>query len=105
MLKKHAHAFVALLWLFDMAVLALSFLVAYLVRFFLPWFEVAQEPRSLVGVSLELFVIALPIWTFCLHVFSLYQPRRTESRILELFALAKTTCVATLLLVSAQYFS
>ena len=106
MLKKYAHLFSALLWLFDMAVLALAFVAAYAARFFLPnFFGPARFGPSPVAESVQLFIMSVPLWTVCFVNVGLYGPRRTERSAHEVFALLKATLLALLLLVFTQYFS
>jgi Undecaprenyl-phosphate glucose phosphotransferase len=105
MLKKHAHAFIVLLWAFDTTVLAASFAVAYLVRFFAPSIMPAHDGPSPIEESLRLLALAVPIWSFCFASLGLYGPRRTQARRHEIYSLAKATALGTLLLVFLQYFS
>ncbi|MEW5852290.1 MAG: undecaprenyl-phosphate glucose phosphotransferase [Myxococcota bacterium] len=105
MLRKYAHLFLALLWAFDMTVLAVAFVAAYLARFFLPEiFPPSPYGPSPRDESLRLFATALPIWSLCFHQLGLYGPRRTERRALEVFALGKATLMAVLLLVASNFF-
>jgi Undecaprenyl-phosphate glucose phosphotransferase len=105
MLKKRAHSYLLLLWLFDMAVLASSFAAAYGARFFLPAVMPAPNDVSPVDISIEVGVAAIAIWTLCFYTLGLYSLRRIAQRATEVFALAKATLLGTLLLVFAQYFS
>ena len=105
MLRKYAHLFAALLWLFDMAVLALSFAAAYAVRFFLPEVFPAPFGPAPLQDSLVLLAMAVPLWTVCFVNQGLYGVRRVERAAQEIFQLFKACLLALLLLVFTQYFS
>ncbi|HEY2732836.1 MAG TPA: undecaprenyl-phosphate glucose phosphotransferase [Polyangiales bacterium] len=103
MLRKRAHTFVILMWMFDMAVLAISFAAAYGARFFLPWLAPHSPDVSPIDISVQVAATAIAIWTLCFYALGLYGSRRGRSA--EVLALAKATLLGTLLLVFTQYFS
>ncbi len=106
MLRKQTHLFAALLWLFDMAMLALSFVGAYAARFFLPsLFPPSVYGPSPVQDSVTLFIMAMPLWSVSFYTAGLYGIRRPESGTRELFGLMRGTLLALLMLVFTQYFS
>ena len=105
MLKKHAHAFIVLLWAFDITMLAASFTAAYGLRFFAPSIIPAPGGDAPFAASVRLFALAVPIWSFCFASLGLYGPRRIQARRSEIYSLAKATALGTLLLVFTQYFS
>ncbi len=100
MIRKYAQFFASLLWLFDMAVLSLSFGAAFLVRSrvfaFLGPVPVAQSFGQL--------AMAVVIFSLVFRWSGLYHSRRLATRAQEVFAIFQAVSLGLLLLVAATYF-
>jgi Undecaprenyl-phosphate glucose phosphotransferase len=101
MLKKHHQFFNSMLWLFDMAMVTVSFALAYLLRF-----EVLTRAIQPPGYSdtLTLWAMSIVIFSFVFRGSELYQSHRLSTRADEVFRLFKSTALSLLLLVAATYF-
>ncbi len=100
MIRKHHQFFASLLWAFDMAMVAISFAIAYFLRFdiFTP-----KAPVTLTD-TLSLMGIASLIFTLVFRSGGLYHSHRLMTRADEIFSLFKAVSLAMLLLVATTYF-
>lgn len=103
MLKKHWQFLVSVFAFADTLIIALSWTIAYYLRFSNFWWEnLANNPLSQQYILL-LFPIFV-LWTFVFKNMGLYKARRITSISMEVFDVAKASTLAIIILVSATYF-
>lgn len=104
MLKKNASLFKNLFFASDLAIIAFSWLLAYVIRFesgLVPiYYAEPHEPWAYVFLTLPV----LAIWVFTFRVFNLYRPRRISSYAGEVWDLAKASFFSLLMLVTLNFF-
>jgi len=104
MLKKHSKFFETLVLLFDWVTLSISWILAYLLRFYyLPVIPVSKGIPPFI-TYLTLLVIMLPLWYIVFKAFGLYRPRRISSKIAEGMNIATATSIAIVILVTLTFF-
>jgi Undecaprenyl-phosphate glucose phosphotransferase len=104
MLKKHSKFFETLVLLFDWVTLSISWILAYLLRFYyLPVIPVSKGIPPFI-TYLTLLVIMLPLWYIVFKAFGLYRPRRITSKIAEGMNIATATSIAIVILVTLTFF-
>ena len=103
MLKKHSKFFETLVLFIDWITLAVSWMLAYYVRFYIPIIPVSKGIPSFY-TYITLLLIMLPLWYVVFKTFGLYRPRRISSKVAEVWDIAKATIIATLILVSLTFF-
>lgn len=100
MIRKHSQFFASILWSFDMVMVTLAFLAAYLIRF--SYVSGGAPARS--SETYLLLGTALVITTFVFRMSGLYQSHRLTTRGDEIFRIFQATGLSMLLLVAVTYF-
>ena len=103
MLKKYNQVFISLLFLSDLFAVALSWLLAYWLRFEAGIIEVTKgvPPWS---QHLPLMVILLIVCGVVFHLVGLYRPRRLSTILKELNEIIKALTISILIFVFLTYF-
>jgi Undecaprenyl-phosphate glucose phosphotransferase len=103
MLKRHSQFLESLMLLFDLLVIAGSWIAAYVLRFY--WGPVPVY-RGIPALRPYLYLLALivVIWGIAFKAFGLYRPRRISSRFAEIWDIAKACTLAVLILVALTFF-
>jgi FlaA1/EpsC-like NDP-sugar epimerase len=103
MLKKYSQLFLTSLFLSDILIIALSWILSYYLRvggYVIPVYK-NVPPLS---VYLPLTLYAVIIWTIALKVLGLYSPMRIVSLFEEATQIIKASLVAILILSTVVYF-
>lgn len=103
MLKKHSQFFESVLFVSDLVIIALSWLLSYYIRFQSGAVSAGKGAPNPYYYLLILFQIII-IWPFAFRSFGLYRPKRTNSHISEVFDIAKACVLSVLVLVSLTFF-
>lgn len=103
MLKKHSQFFESILLFADLAIIAVSWLVSYYVRFHSELMAVDKGVPDF-EVYLSLLLPILVIWFFAFKAFGLYRPKRIGTHLSEVIDIAKACVVSVLLLASVTFF-
>ncbi|MBI5238273.1 MAG: undecaprenyl-phosphate glucose phosphotransferase, partial [Deltaproteobacteria bacterium] len=103
MLKKHSKLFENLLFIVDIAVISLSWLASYYIRFYSGFVDVTKGIPDFIDYLL-LLVPIIVIWAFAFRAFGLYRPKRISTHISEVLDIAKACVIAALLLVALIFF-
>ncbi len=103
MLKKHAKFFENILFLADLAVIGLSWFLAYYIRFYSGLFSVEKGIPPFL-IYLYLIIPIILIWGFVFKSFGLYHPKRISSYISEVFDIVKACSFSVLVLISITFF-
>lgn len=103
MLKKHAKFFENLLFIADLAVIGMSWFLAYYIRFYGGMFSVEKGIPPF-NIYLYLIIPILFIWGFVFKAFGLYRPKRISSYISEVFDIVKACLFSVLILISITFF-
>ena len=103
MLKKYNQVFISLLFISDLFAIALSWLLAYLLRFEAGVIEVTKDVPPL-NQHLPLMVILLLVCGVVFHLVGLYRPRRISTIPKELSEIIKALTVSILIFVFLTYF-
>ncbi len=103
MLKKHSAFFKSILFLSDLALIALAWMLGYVIRFHTTLIPVTKGIPS-VTPYLMLLPAILMVWGMAFHSFHLYRPRRISSRLSEIWDVTKATSFATMLVVAISAF-
>jgi len=104
-LRAHSRLFEHLMLAADLAVVAVSWLAAYGLRFYVigpPL--VAPSPPPLRDYLLQLVPI-LGVWAVSFHAFDLYRPRRLGSYLAEWLDIAKASTLGVLVLIAIMTFA
>lgn len=104
MLKAHSRLFEHLMLLGDLTLIAGSWLLAYLLRFYLGPIPVYRGIPPL-APYLVLLVPILLVWAVAFRTFGLYRPRRLGSRLEEVRAVALAGTLGVLVLVTLTFFA
>jgi Undecaprenyl-phosphate glucose phosphotransferase len=102
MLKKHSQFLESLLLLADLAIISVSWIAAYYLRFFM-----GAGPDKGIPPLNEYVHILLPIlliWPFIFRNMGLYRPRRMSNHIIEFFDIVKASTLAVIILVATAFF-
>jgi Undecaprenyl-phosphate glucose phosphotransferase len=104
-LKAHSRLFEQLMLAADLSVVALSWLAAYALRFYVvgPALVTPEVPPRR-DYLLQLVPILL-VWAFAFHWFDLYRPRRIGSHVSEWVDIAKASTLGVLVLVAIMQFA
>jgi FlaA1/EpsC-like NDP-sugar epimerase len=105
MLRAHSRLFEHLMLAADLAVVAVSWLAAYGLRFYVigpPL--VVPSPPPLRDYLLQLLPI-LAVWAVSFHAFDLYRPRRLGSYLAEWIDIAKASTLGVLVLIAIMTFA
>jgi len=103
LLKKYNQVFISLLFLSDLFAIALSWLLAYLLRFEAGIIDVTKGVPSW-SQHLPLMVILLIVCGVVFHLVGLYQPRRLSTIPKELSEIIKALTISILIFVFLTYF-
>jgi Undecaprenyl-phosphate glucose phosphotransferase len=104
-LKAHSRLFEQLMLGADLTVVALSWLAAYALRFYVVGPAlVTPEVPPLRDYLLQLVPVLL-VWAFAFHWFDLYRPRRIGSHVSEWVDIAKASTLGVLVLVAIMQFA
>jgi Undecaprenyl-phosphate glucose phosphotransferase len=103
LLKKYNQVFISLLFLSDLFVIALSWFLAYLLRFEAGVVEVTKDVPPL-SQHLPLMVILLLVCGVVFHLVGLYRPRRLSTIPKELGEIIKALTISILIFVFLAYF-
>lgn len=103
MLKKHSKFFENILFIADLIVIALAWLISYYIRFYS---GVMPVEKGIPSFQIYFYLIApiLFIWGFVFNVFELYRPKRLSSYVDEIFDITKACSFSVLILVSLTFF-
>jgi Undecaprenyl-phosphate glucose phosphotransferase len=99
-LKAHSRFFEHLTLAADLLLIAICWVVAYAIRFYL--FPISDTP-PFAGYALQLVPI-LFVWGFAFRAFDLYRPNRLGSRVSEWLDVAKASTLGVLVLVAIMTF-
>lgn len=102
MLKRHSKFFENLMLVGDLTLIAGTWGLAYVVRFYGPF--PLDEPIPPWAPYGWLLVPLLVIWTISFKQFGLYRPRRIASRAREIWDIARASSLALLLLTALTFF-
>ncbi|MCI0546305.1 MAG: undecaprenyl-phosphate glucose phosphotransferase [Candidatus Rokubacteria bacterium] len=105
MLKAHSRLIEQLMLAGDLILVAASWLLAYLLRFYVvgpPLYEGQGVPP--IEPYLYMLIPILIVWGVSFHAFDLYRPRRLGSRLSEVTDIAKASTLAALVLVTVMTF-
>jgi len=103
LLKKYNQVFISLLFISDLFAIALSWLLAYLLRFEAGIIEVTKGIPSW-SQHLPLMVILLIVCGVVFHLIGLYRPRRLSTIPKELSEIIKALTISILIFVFLTYF-
>lgn len=103
MLKKHSMLFKNLLFIFDLVLIALTWVLAYYLRFYGNLIPVYYDIHPL-KPYLFLILPILFIWGLIFRAFDLYRPRRTSTHFAEVLDISKACTFALVILVSLTFF-
>ncbi len=100
MLKAHSRLFEHLTLAGDLALIALCWVMAYVVKFYVLG---AREIPPFGGYALQLVPILL-VWGFAFRAFDLYRPNRLGSYLSEWFDITKASTLGVLVLITIMTF-
>lgn len=103
MLKKHSELFKNLLFISDLIIISLVWIISYYLRFYtelVPLFFGFAPIKP----YLLLLVPILLIWGFIFRAFDLYRPRRLSSHFAEILDIAKACTLAVVILIALTFF-
>jgi Undecaprenyl-phosphate glucose phosphotransferase len=103
MLKKHAKFFENILFLTDLAVIGLSWFLAYYLRFYSGLLPIDKGIPPFI-IYFYLIIPILLIWGFVFKSFGLYRPKRIAPYLNEIFDTVKACTFSVLILVSVTFF-
>ncbi|MBI5643829.1 MAG: undecaprenyl-phosphate glucose phosphotransferase [Deltaproteobacteria bacterium] len=103
MLKKHSQLFESLLFISDLVIIAVSWIISYYFRFY---GEVIRVEKGIPDFYIYclLLVPIMIIWGFAFKGFGLYRPKRIGSHLSEVFDITKACVVSVLILISLTFF-
>lgn len=98
--------------LFDTAIIIVSFILAYYLRFddahsFLIRFKIIEEPLGVYGSLreyLQILFMLIPCYLVSYYFFHLYDPKRVKSRKSEIFSILQANIVGILYCVAFMFF-
>ena len=103
MLKKYSEFFKSLLFITDLALISLTWLGTYFLRF-----KTNPVPAPTGIPPFQDYVVLLPgilvIWGIVFKVFDLYRPRRISSHLSEIWDITKACSLAILMVVALTFF-
>ncbi len=103
MFKKYSQLFISILFITDIGVVAISWLLAYYIRF-----HIEIIPITLGIPPVEHYIKLLPfivaIYAVTMKVLGLYQPIKGRSRVIEFYNILKVTFISILLITAATFF-
>lgn len=98
MLKKHTQFFESLLFLADLFIIGLAWLLSFYIRFYSGFIPV-EKGISPFKIYLYLIIPILFIWGFVFKSFGLYRPKRMSSYFNEIFDIAKACTFSVFILI------
>lgn len=103
MLKKHSQFFESILFIADLFVIGMAWLLSYYIRFYS---GILPVDKGIPPFQLYLYLITpiLLIWGFVFNAFELYRPKRLSSYIDEIFDITKACSFSVLILISLTFF-
>jgi Undecaprenyl-phosphate glucose phosphotransferase len=104
MLKAHSKFLEQLMLAGDLALVAISWLLAYFVRFYVLGPPVGYADVPPLGPYLLMLVPILVVWGVSFRAFDLYRPRRIGSHLSEAADIAKASSMGALVLVAVMTF-
>ncbi|MBI2350003.1 MAG: undecaprenyl-phosphate glucose phosphotransferase, partial [Deltaproteobacteria bacterium] len=102
MLKQHSRFFESLMLLMDFVFITVSWLFAYVFRFYGPIPVFHSLPPLM--PYLWLLLAMLVFWSFAFRAFALYRPRRTSSKKQEIWDITKALSFSVLVLTGLTFF-
>lgn len=103
MLKKHSKFFENILFITDLFVIVLAWILSFYIRFYSGIMPIDKGVPSF-QLYLYLIVPILFIWGFVFNAFKLYKPKRLTSSVDEIFDVTKACTFSVLILVSLTFF-
>jgi len=103
MLKKYNQVFISCFVILDAIVIAISWLLAYFIRFHVEIIPVTKGIPPF-RLYLELVVYAVVIWGVVFKAMGLYAPMRSTFKHKETFKIAQASTVALLIFIAFVYF-
>ena len=103
MLKKYNQVFITFLFIFDLFSIALSWVLAYLLRFELGFIRLPQ-PIPTWGEHLPLLVIILLVYGVVFNLTGFYRPKRVSSVSKEFVDITRAITISILIFVFLTYF-
>jgi Undecaprenyl-phosphate glucose phosphotransferase len=104
-LKAHSRLFEQLMLAGDLAVVAIAWLAAYGLRFYVVGPALVTPEVPPLGDYLLQLLPILVVWAAAFHWFELYRPRRLGSRLAEWADIAKASTLGVLVLVAIMQFA
>ncbi len=104
MLKAHSRLFEQLILGSDLLLVAISWLLAYLIRFYVIVPPITGGEIPTVGPYLLMLLPILVVWGMAFRAFDLYRPRRIGSHLSEAADIAKASTMGALVLVAVMTF-
>lgn len=103
MLKKHSQFFESILFIADLVVICLAWLLSYYIRFYS---GVMPVDKGIPSFQIYLYLITpiLLIWGVVFRAFELYRPKRISPYINELFDITKACTFSVFILVALTFF-
>lgn len=103
MLKKHSQFFESLLFIFDLFIIAFSWLISYYLRFYSNLFPVGKGIPDFY-YYIVLLVPIIIIWAFAFKGFGLYRPKRIGTHVSEVLDITKACAFSVLVLIASTFF-
>lgn len=102
MIKKHRILWARLLFLGDLAIILVSWFLAYYLRFYI---DLIPAPKGIYSLSyhMSLAIVILTIWGTSLYFSGLYKFQRLTSRSQAFRKIFNASVIATLLFIAATY--
>jgi len=102
MLKKHQEVFQTILFLTDMAIISLGWVLAYFLRFYLGPIPVLKGITA-AKEFLSLLIFLLPVFAITFRSFGLYEPMRSSARFAEIKKVFSASILSTLIFITIIY--
>jgi len=103
MLKRHNRFFASLLFLHDLFMVVLAFVLAYELRFAMPSLFPYDE-RATIEDTQQFFFVCMLAWPASAQLAGLYRSQRTNSMAGEIFRVFRASTVALVAVVTVAYF-
>ena len=103
MLKRHSQFLQSLLFLFDLTVICVAWIVSYHLRF-LHGLAPIDKGIPPFDIYLSLLLPIVVVWGMSFRAFNLYRPRRMGTHLAEFFDIAKANTLSVLVLVAFTFF-
>ena len=103
MLKKHSEFFKSVVFILDLVLITIAWLLAYRIRFYSGLIPVTKGV-----VPLEVYLAMLPailvVWAVVFKAFNLYRPYRISTHAAEIWDVTKACSLALVILVALTFF-